>query len=158
MNMEFIIAFCALLIGLLVGWLLARNQSNHREQQLTAELAVAQAQIKSQEQLNNERETAMQLSMERLAAEFDNVAGNSLRANSETFLQLAREHLGQHQQVASAALNEREKAIETMVAPIREALSKTEQQISRIEKERAETFGALRSSLESVTLGQQALQ
>ena len=52
MNMEFIIAFCALLIGLLVGWLLARNQSNHREQQLTAELAVAQAQIKSQEQLN----------------------------------------------------------------------------------------------------------
>jgi DNA recombination protein RmuC len=44
-----------------------------------------------------------------------------------------------------------------MVTPIREALAKTEQQISRIEKERAETFGALRNSLETVTLGQQAL-
>ena len=45
-----------------------------------------------------------------------------------------------------------------MLAPIREALGKTEQQIQRIEKERAETFGSLKSSLESVALGQQALQ
>lgn len=141
-----------------MGWLVARHQANRYEQQLTAELAVAQAQIKSQEQLNLERETALQLSMERLSSVFDTVAGSSLRANSETFLQLAREHLGQHQQAANTALGEREKAIETLVTPIREALSKTEQQIIRIEKERAETFGELRKSLEFVTLGQQALQ
>ena len=30
-----------------------------------------------------------------------------------------------------------------MLAPIREALGKTEQQMQRIEKERAETFGSL---------------
>ena len=148
----------ALLIGLLIGWLIARYQSSRQEQRLTADLAVAQAQLKSQEQLNQERDTTLQLSMERLASMFDTVAGSSLRANSETFLQLAREHLGQHQQVASAALSEREKAIETLVAPIREALGKTEQQINRIEKERAESFGELRKSLEFVTLGQQALQ
>jgi len=156
-NIQFL-AFIALLIGLLLGWLLARVKANRHEQQLSNELAVAQAQIKSQQQLEQERQTALQLSMERLAAEFDAVAGSSLRANNETFLQLAREHLGQHQQVASAALSEREKAIETMVTPIKEALAKTELQISRIEKERAETFGALRTSLETVTLGQQALQ
>jgi DNA recombination protein RmuC len=45
-----------------------------------------------------------------------------------------------------------------MLTPIREALLKTEQQIQRIEKERAETFGSLKSSLEAVALGQQALQ
>ena len=53
---------------------------------------------------------------------------------------------------------QREKAIEALVAPIREALDKTEQQIQRIEKERAETFGSLKSSIESVVVGQQALQ
>jgi DNA recombination protein RmuC len=153
-----LIAIIALLLGLLIGWLLARVGANRREQQLSSDLAVAQTQIKSQQQLDTERQTALQLSMERLAAEFDAVAGTSLRANNETFLQLAREHLGQHQQIANAALTEREKAIEIMVAPIKEALTKTEQQISRIEKERAETFGALRTSLETVTLGQQALQ
>lgn len=152
----------ALLLGGLLGWLLgglsARNIAQRREQTLSNELAIAQSQIKTQEQLQAERDAALQLSITRMTAEFDSVAGNSLRANSETFLQLAREHLGQHHQIANAALSQREKAIETMVAPIKEALAKTESQINRIEKERAETFGALRSSLEGVALGQVALQ
>ena len=45
-----------------------------------------------------------------------------------------------------------------MLTPIRDALGKTEQQIQRIEKERHESFGSLRTSLEAVALGQQALQ
>ena len=53
---------------------------------------------------------------------------------------------------------EREKAVETLLAPVREALQKTHEQIARIEKERSESFGALRSSLESVALGQVTLQ
>lgn len=159
MTIELIISVLfAFTIGGVISWLWARNRAQQREQHLSTELAVAQSQLKSQQQLEQERQTALQLSMERLAANFDSVAGDTLRANSEVFLKLAREHLGQHHQVADAALAEREKAIETLVTPIREALNKTEQQISRIEKERAETFGALRNSLESVTLGQQALQ
>lgn len=162
MTTTLLLIGAALGLGLLLGWLLggltARAAAHRREQQLSNELAVAQAQIKTQEQLQAERDAALQLSMARMTAEFDSMAGNSLRANSETFLQLAREHLGQHHQIANAALSEREKAIETMVAPIKEALNKTELQISRIEKERAETFGALRSSIEGVALGQLALQ
>lgn len=152
-----IVALIALLLGAALGWLLARQRAQQEEQRLHSELAVAQAQLKSQADIEKEREAALRLSMERLAADFDSVAGASLRANSEVFLKLAREHLGQHQQVATAALSEREKAIEVMVSPIRDALIRTEQQIARIEKERAESFGALRSSLESMTLGQQAL-
>src|SRR5689334_815321 len=129
-----------------------------REQQLSIDLAVARAQVKTQEQLERERASALEHAMIKLTTDFDSVAGQSLRANSEVFLKLAREHLGMHQQAAAATLTEREKAIEALVAPIREALSKTEQQIGRIEKERAESFGSLRSSIESVTLGQQALQ
>lgn len=144
--------------GIGVGVLLGQWLSRRREQQLAVDLAVAQSQIKAQEQLDNERTASLEHAMIKLAANFDSVAGQSLRANSETFLKLAREHLGQHQQAAAATLTEREKAIEAMVNPIREALVKTEQQMSRIEKERAESFGNLRASIESVTLGQQALQ
>jgi DNA recombination protein RmuC len=147
-------AITALAIGLLLGLWLSRR----REQQLAVELAVAQSQIKTQEQLDRERAAGIEQAMDKLAASFDTVAGQSLRANSEVFLRLAREHLGAHNQAAAATLTEREKAIETLVAPIREALVKTEQQIQRIEKERAESFGSLRASIESVTLGQQALQ
>jgi DNA recombination protein RmuC len=145
-------------IGGSLGALFASLRARQRAQPLHVEIAVLKAQLKSEEQLERERQAALERSLDRLKASFDSVASTSLRSNSELFLQLAREHLGQHQQSAVSALSEREKAIETMLGPIREALSKTEQQIQRIEKERAETFGSLKSSLESVALGQQALQ
>jgi len=147
-------ALAGIALGILFGLWLGRR----REQQLAVELAVARTQLKSQEQVEGERIVALEHAMTKLTSSFDTVAGQSMRANSEVFLKLAREHLGAHQQAAAATLTEREKAIEAMVAPIREALVKTEQQIGRIEKERAESFGNLRASIESVTLGQQALQ
>ena len=148
----------ALVVGAVIGALFGTLRARHRAQSLHVELAVLKAQLKGEEQLERERQAALERSMERLKAQFDSIAGSSLRTNSELFLQLAREHLTQHQQYAVSALGEREKAIESMLAPIREALGKTEQQILRIEKERAESFGSLKSSLESVALGQQALQ
>lgn len=145
-------------VGAALGALFAGLRARQLSQALHVEIAVLKARIKGEEQLERERQAALERSMERLKSSFDSMANSSLRSNSELFLQLAREHLGQHQQSAVAALSEREKAIETMLTPIREALGKTEQQILRIEKERAETFGSLKGALESVALGQQALQ
>jgi DNA recombination protein RmuC len=153
-TLAIICAVVGIAIGFIAGFLFARR----REQQLAIELAVTKSQLKAQADLEKERSAALDNAMNKLTTSFDTVAGQSLRANSEVFLKLAREHLGSHQQAASATLTEREKAIEALVTPIREALVKTEQQIARIEKERAESFGTLRASIESVTLGQQALQ
>lgn len=152
------VVLVALLIGALLGALLTTLLGRRRTEALHVEVAVLKSQVKTEAQLEMERSAALELAIERVKSSFDAVAGQSLQANSDTFLRLAREHLGQHQQTASAALGEREKAIETMLVPIREALGKTEQQIQRIEKERAETFGSLKTLLETVTLGQQALQ
>src|SRR5262245_6727458 len=153
-----LIVLAALVVGGVIGGLVSSLRARQRSQTLHVELAVLKAQVKGEEQIEHERQAALERSMERLKASFDSLAGSSLRSNSELFLQLAREHLTQHQQYAVSALSEREKAIETMLAPIREALGKTEQQIQRIEKDRAESFGSLRASLEAVALGQQALQ
>jgi DNA recombination protein RmuC len=153
-----LVASVGLILGLVIGALLAAIQQRRRSQELHVELAVLRAQVKAEEQLEHERQESLERAMQRIQTSFDAVAGASLRSNSELFLQLAREHLGQHQQSAVSALTEREKAIEAMLAPIRETLAKTEQQMLRIEKERAESFGSLKASLESVALGQQALQ
>ena len=153
-----LIALAGLGLGAVLGALFASLRSRHGAQSLHVEIALLKAQVKNDEQLERERQAALERSVERLKSSFDSLASDSLRSNSETFLQLAREHLGQHQQSAVAALGQREKAIETMLTPIREALTKTEAQIQRIEKDRHESFGSLRSSLEAVALGQQALQ
>jgi DNA recombination protein RmuC len=153
-----IAALIGLLIGGLAGILAATWRGRRKRESLHLELAVVRAQVKTDEQIDRERQAALEQTIERLRSTFDSVAGESLRGNSEVFLKLAREHLGQHNAQAAMALMQREKAIETLLAPIRDALNKTEQQMQRIEKERAETFGSLRTSIESVMLGQQALQ
>ncbi|MDQ1242100.1 MAG: recombination protein RmuC [Pseudomonadota bacterium] len=134
-----------LLLALLVlvvfaaGWLVGRRRTHALE----IELAQARAELDSGE---------------RLRVGFDAVAGAALRSNSEVFLQLARQTLGQQQQLAARDLADREKSVASLLAPVREALARTHEQIARIEKERAEAFGSLRASLEGVALGQQALQ
>jgi DNA recombination protein RmuC len=142
------------LLALFAGWLIGRRHAHRIE----LELASARAELGSAEQLAAEREQTVERAMERLQAGFDNLAGNALRGNNEVFLQLARQTLGRQQEVAMRTLGEREKAVESMLAPVREALNRSNEQMSRIEKERAEAFGALRASIENVTLGQQALQ
>lgn len=142
------------LAALVVGWLIGRR----RAQQLEIELATARAELKSSEALGQERDQALELALQRLRSGFDTMAGDALRGNNEVFLQLARQTLGQQQEVALRNLTEREKSVESMLAPVREALQRTHEQIARIEKERSESFGALRNSLEGVALGQVALQ
>jgi len=127
------------LIVFAAGWLVGRRRTHALE----IELAQARAELDSGE---------------RLRVGFDAVAGAALRSNSEVFLQLARQTLGQQQQVAARDLADREQSVASLLAPVREALARTHEQIARIEKERAEAFGSLRASLEGVALGQQALQ
>jgi DNA recombination protein RmuC len=141
-------------LGLCLGWLIARRRTH----QVEMELASAQASLRSAADVAAEREQSLDLALQRLRTGFDAMAGQALKGNNELFLQLARQTLGQQQEVALRNLTEREKAVETLLNPVREALQKTHEQIARIEKERAESFGALRSSIESVALGQVSLQ
>jgi DNA recombination protein RmuC len=149
-----LLAALGIALGLCLGWLIARRRTHEVEM----ELATAQASLRSAADVAAEREQSLELALQRLRTGFDAMAGQALKGNNELFLQLARQTLGQQQEVALRNLTEREKAVETLLNPVREALQKTHEQIARIEKERAESFGALRSSIESVALGQVSLQ
>jgi DNA recombination protein RmuC len=94
---------------------------------------------------------------DQLKAVFGEIARDSLKSNSEVFLQLARERLERQQQSSTQALKERETAIESLVAPIREALAKTEAQVSAIERERIDAFARIKAQMESVAGGQDLL-
>jgi DNA recombination protein RmuC len=148
----------ALLAGFALGWLVAAFRAQRNEKRLSVDLEVARAQLQTQQALEEERGLTIERAQERLKSAFDTLASASLRSNSELFLKLARENLGQQQLQALHNLKEREQAIEALLAPIREALKRTETQISTIEKDRHEAFGAIRQHLESVNLSQSALQ
>jgi DNA recombination protein RmuC len=94
----------------------------------------------------------------RLRATFDSVAGETLRANAEAFLRMARETLSREQVIGASALKEREVAIGQLVEPLRVALERTEAQVQSLERERREAFASLRTQIESLAGGNAQLQ
>ena len=143
--------------GAVLGALAALLWRTRREQALRVELEILRASIKTEDTLRAERDAALLRTREQLQGVFGELARDTLKSNSEVFLQLARERLAGQQQDASAALRERETAIDSLVQPIREALVKTETQIQSIERERIDAFATLKSQIEAMTNGQNLL-
>ena len=108
--------------------------------------------------LEAERTVTLDRAMEQLDRRFDDLAGRQLRENIENFLRLARENLGGHQQIAQSSLKEREQAIEALVKPIQESLTRTSDALREIEAERQRDFGSLRQHLTDMRETQTALQ
>jgi len=127
-----------------LGWLLARL----RAQKLITELSTT---------LELERRQAANKLAE-IERTFAMLSSEALRQNSKTFLQLAQESLKQFHVQAKGDLEQKEKAVENMVKPIREALEKTEQQVRLMENERKQAYGALHKHLETMAQTQLLLQ
>jgi DNA recombination protein RmuC len=142
-----------LVLGAAAGWLIARRRS----QQLQDMLDAATAQIRNQEGLEAERKAAFEAARVELIESFGNLTQQSLKSNSEQFLKLAEQNLARQSERAKADLSEREKAVENLVRPIREALKDSREQISALEKARSEAYGSITAQLESMQAGQKSL-
>lgn len=107
---------------------------------------------------HQEKLTSLEQAREQLTDTFNSLSSQALKQNNESFLKLAEENLKQIQTRANSELEKKEKAIEHLIQPIREALDKTAQQIQGMEKERKEAYGSLHKHLESMAQSQQTLQ
>ena len=136
--------FTVAAIAAALGWLVARL----RAQKLISELSTT---------LEFERRQAAE-KLSEVEKTFALLSSEALRQNSKTFLQLAQESLKQFHIQAKGELEQKEKSVENMVKPIREALEKTEQQVRLMEKERKEAYGALHKHLETMAQTQLLLQ
>lgn len=120
--------------------------------------AKLQAELEAERRIAIDKTTALEEARESLTGTFNTLASEALKHNSGEFLRLAQENLKQFQIQAKGELVQREKAVESMVKPIREALEKTERQIHEMEKSRAESYGSLSKHLESLAEAHRMLQ
>lgn len=157
-SLTLVLIAAALLAGALFGFLLAQVRAARRIEQLRVELEAARVRLESSTRQEAERLTLLEQSETRLRAAFDSLAAQSLRANSELFLRMAREALGRDQSIAQSSMTEREQAIARLVEPLRTALEKTEAQVNALERERLEAFSTLRTQIEALASGQSQLQ
>ncbi len=129
--------------GLVLGWLIAKLRADKRIAELSITLDLERRQAA-------DRVTEVERTIAALSSQ-------ALRENNKTFLTLAQETLKQFHVQAKGDLEQKEKAVENLVKPIREALEKTEQQVRLMENERKEAYGALHKHLETMTQTQQLL-
>ena len=148
----------ATLIGGLLGALLVYLILQRHISQLRNEKTQLTTTLDLERRNHIEKLETLEKAREQLADTFSALSSQALKHNSEEFLKLAQENLKRFQTHASGELEKKEKAIEHLIGPIREALEKTERQIQGMEKERKEAYGALHKHLETMAETQANLQ
>lgn len=146
--------FIGLLLGLLIRSLFAAKSLNAEKEKRI----IAEAKLKNQDDLDEERDNALELAREQLENAFHELADQSLAKNNNQFLQLATQKLDNQQQQASSDLEKRQLSIQNLLSPIADALKKTESQIGSIEKNRNQSFGELKQELLELRGTQNLLQ
>jgi len=144
--MAIVFILIALVIGLILGYAVAGMRERQRIGELRIELATLKAKAE-----------AVSTAREELEKTFKALAGDVLRNNNQSFLELATQNLGKFQVEAKNELEKKEKAFAELVKPIGEALKKTEEHIHLIEKERKEAYGGITNYLKNMADTQQQL-
>ncbi len=137
----------ALVIGLMLGYLIASLRTMRYKSELESERRAQAEKIKLLEQAG-----------EKLSDSFSALSSRALQQNNEAFLRLAEQNLSKHQTQAKGELQQREKSIESLIKPIRDTLEKTERQLHSMEKDRKEAFGSLSEHLRQMSDTQVRLQ
>lgn len=144
--------------AIILGGLIAYIFLQQKISQLREKNSSLSTRLEIEQKNSNEKIEALEKARTQLTETFTALSSKALKNNNEEFLKLAQENLKQYQAQAVNELEKKEKSIEHLLNPIKETLSKTEEQIRNIEKERKESQGALHKHLESMAQTQASLQ
>lgn len=139
-----------------------------RENQITA-LQAGNARLQAQvagleATLHEEREAAVEKlalledAKEVLSTKFEALSARALRNNNQSFLELAREQLGQFQQGAQSDLESRQRAIDELVKPLKVSLEKVDDRVQEIEHARTSAYTLLTEQVRSLLETQSLLR
>ncbi len=153
-------------VSLMEKELAAEKASLARLQQAYTEAVAGKARLESalesERKTSNEKIDFLAKAGERAAAELQNtfkaLAADALKSNNSSFLQIAHETLKRFQTEARGDLENRQKAVADLVAPVRESLNKVDAQIQQMEVARGDAYGELRAQVQSLITTQKELQ
>ncbi len=154
--------------GALLIFLLLRIRMARLEERLDASNAesgaartlLAQTQAELRFKAESLAATTMALESERsaLTTTIKALSAEALRDNRESFLALANESLGRFQENAKGQLELRTQAVDALLRPVNETLSKLDSNVRELEKSREGAYGELRQYLGVLSDAQLLLQ
>ncbi len=158
-----------LLAGAVAGWALASARAlrtsadavaadRERIAGLQRELAVAGAHVERLQGAQADRDALWEEASRHLASELTRLSHDALERSSEQFLQLADTRFRHAQEVAAGDLQERQRAIEQVLAPLREQLDRYEVGLARLERDRHRAQGELDEQVRQLAASQDRMQ
>jgi DNA recombination protein RmuC len=123
-----------------------------------SEVAALTARLEEQGRASDEKLALLQKTERELSDAFEALSAKALRASNESFLELAGTHFDKHRQIAREELERRQHAIDELVKPVGEALTKIDRKIDEVEKSRLEAYGGLSQHLSGLAVAQKELQ
>jgi len=126
--------------------------------ELVATKARLESDLASERKSSEEKIKLVTHASEDLRNAFKALASEALSANSSSFLQTAEETLKRFQIQAKGDLENRQKAVADLVAPVRDSLNKVDAQIQQMEVARGDAYGELRAQVQSLITTQKELQ
>ena len=130
-------------------------RENMRLQSVQQELSYK---LESERQRGQEKIDLLEKAQGQLKEAFDAASAQALERNNRTFLDLAKETLGQFHEKSKGDLKGREQAIEHMVKPIQEALGNVDQKLQHLEKTRESAYQVLRHQVTDLLDSQKELR
>ena len=145
-------------IGLVIGYLMALALRRGDAAEAAAQQARLEAELAAARREAQEKLALLADARARLEESFRALAGETLKANSESFAALARSQLEAILAQEETNLEKRREAIEKVMAPLGESLRRYEEQIKSLEKERGQSYHELRQQTISLAEGQEKLR
>ena len=132
---------------------LRERMKSEGEMRVAAETKLEEAQTNLEEQKKIVDEAKKNLS-----DAFQALSAEALKSNNEVFFTLAKSTFETMQARAKGDLETRQQAIDALVAPLKESLSRYEAQVLEMEKARQSAYGTLEEQLRSLAVTNQLLQ
>src|SRR5512136_18029 len=126
-------------LGGLVATLVARSRAAGTSARLedSAKLRETQARLladlEAERRAGQERLAAFQQAETKMREAFEALSRQALDRNAETFLNLAKTHLGEFQQGARTDLEARQTAIAELMKPMQESLARVDENFRRVD-------------------------
>ena len=152
-----VLILLALALGVALGALWSSTRARASHEAALQERAALAASLEAERRAGAEKLELLQDAETKLRDAFSALSSQALKQNTESFLHLARASLGEFQKTATMDLEGRHKAIDALVAPLRESLTRVDSKLNEVERGRASSQAQLSEQLRSLSQAQNVL-
>jgi len=134
------------------------NQKNEKISELNQSIVRLETTLEHERRADKENKAILDNFTQKFRDAFQALSAEALKSNNQSFLELAKATLEKYQAEAKGDLEQRQKAVENLVTPIKQSLEKVDTHVRELENARQLAYGSLTEQIKSLMSTQEKLQ